>query len=52
MNIFTKSFAQPLTADQRSEMITQFVQEIYNLPEALRDQMMTQLTQACEKAAE
>ena len=52
MNIFTKSLSQPLTADQRSELITQFVQEIYNLPEALRDQMMTQLTQACEEAAE
>ena len=50
MNIFTKSLAQPLTADQRSEMISQFVQEIYNLPEALRDQMMTQLTQACEES--
>ena len=52
MNIFTKSLAQPLTPDQRSMLISQFVQEIYNLPEALRDQMMTQLSQACEEAAE
>jgi hypothetical protein len=52
MNIFTECLREPKTPEQRSIMITEFVQEIYNLPDPLQSQMMDWLVEACEETTE